>query len=151
MALTDTYDFSDMTNETERLVLTELERQLNEIVAAEYVESLDGETEADDGEGAICLCNECVVDMACAALNTVRPLYHHSLLGGLYTAASIEDPVFAGELERAVREAIEKVRKNPDHDELMVEVDEDDDEEDDAEYQLSLMINGMAPAPVSNS
>jgi competence protein ComFB len=98
MAL-DNYDFSLLTNETEKLVLTELERQLNE---------------APD---SICRCNECVVDMACAALNTVRPLYHHSLMGALYTAAAMEDAEYANELRAAVAAAIKKVARNPEHNE----------------------------------
>jgi competence protein ComFB len=61
MAFEDTYDFDLLKNEAEKLVLHELEGQL---------EALPGE---------VCRCNECVVDMAAIALNTVKPLYRFSI------------------------------------------------------------------------
>ncbi|MDR3172369.1 MAG: late competence development ComFB family protein [Treponema sp.] len=98
MSFIDTYDFENLTNEAEQLVLKELEQQL-----AAYEEEL-------------CLCNECVVDMATMSLNTVKPLYRFSLLGTLYAATAMDDEAYAASVREAVSEAIEKVRTNPAHD-----------------------------------
>jgi competence protein ComFB len=98
MAFIDNYDFDLLTNEAETLVLNELETQL---------ESYKGE---------ICRCNECVVDMAAVALNTVKPLYRFSLLGSLYAAQAMNEENYANSVQKAVSTAIEKVRENPGHD-----------------------------------
>jgi competence protein ComFB len=99
MAFIDNYDFELLQNEAENLVLNELGRQL---------ESYPGE---------ICTCNDCVVDMAAIALNSVKPLYRYSLLGGLYTAEALNDRKdYAESIRSAVDVAIEKVRRNPSHD-----------------------------------
>lgn len=97
MALKDNYDFEHLKNEAENLVVQELDRQL-EI----YSEPL-------------CRCNDCVLDMAAIALNTVKPLYRVSLLGTLYTAGAMEQKTYASSVRNAVFAAIEKVRKNPSH------------------------------------
>ena len=97
MAFIDNYDFDVLKNEAENLVLNELSRQL------------------ENHSGPICLCNDCVVDMAAMALNTVKPLYRVSLLGGLYTAIAMDEKVYASSIRDAVFKAIEKVRKNPSH------------------------------------
>jgi len=98
MGFADSYDFELLKNEAEQIVLHELERQLDA-----YTEEL-------------CLCNECVVDMAAIALNTVKPLYRFSLLGALYTAQAMNEKDYADSVRQAVAKAIEKVRKNPSHD-----------------------------------
>ena len=98
MALIDDYDFQYLKNEAENLVLKELERQLENFSAP------------------ICRCNECIVDMAAMALNTVKPLYRVSLLGSLYTASAMDKKAYAASVREAVSKAIEKVRKNPSHD-----------------------------------
>jgi competence protein ComFB len=98
MAFLDGYNFEYLSNAAESLVLEELESQL----------------EAATGE--ICLCNECVLDMAAKALNSVPPLYRVSLLGTLYTANAMKDDAYALALKTAVAEAIERVRENPGHD-----------------------------------
>ena len=98
MALKDIYDFELLKNEAEQLVLYELEKQL----------------ESEPGE--ICRCNECVVDMAAIALNTVKPLYRFSLLGSLYAAQAMNKQSYADGVQRAVAHAIKKVKTNPSHD-----------------------------------
>ena len=98
MAFADTYDFDLLKNEAEQMVLHELEQQL--------------EGQPED----VCRCNECVVDMAAVALNTVKPLYRFSLLGTLYAAQAINEQSYAGSVQQAVAQAIEKVSKNPAHD-----------------------------------
>jgi competence protein ComFB len=98
MAFIDAYDLEHLANEAERLVLEELGRQL---------ESCQGE---------ICLCNDCVVDMAAMALNTVKPLYRYSLLGTLWASSAMDDEAYAKSVQEAVSSAIEKVRANPSHD-----------------------------------
>ena len=98
MAFKDEYDFYQIKNEAEDLVLNELEIQLGNI------------------GNKICLCNECVVDMAAIALNLVKPLYRYSLLGSLYATQAANDNEFANSVQRAVAQAIEKVSGNPSHD-----------------------------------
>jgi competence protein ComFB len=98
MAFIDNYDLENLANEAERLVKEELGRQL---------ESYQGE---------ICLCNDCVVDMAAMSLNSVKPLYRYSLLGTLWASAAMEDDAYALSIKEAVSAAIEKVRANPSHD-----------------------------------
>ncbi|AEF85303.1 conserved hypothetical protein [Treponema primitia ZAS-2] len=98
MAFIDSYNLENLANEAEHLVHDELGRQL---------ESFQGE---------ICLCNDCVVDMAAMALNTVKPLYRYSLLGTLWASSAMSDGAYAESVREAVSNAIEKVRKNPSHD-----------------------------------
>ena len=99
MAFIDNYDFEHLKNEAEKLVLTELGRQLESFAEP------------------ICLCNDCVVDMAAMALNLVKPLYRASLLGTLYASHAMDEKDYATNLRESVFTAIEKVRKNPSHDE----------------------------------
>ena len=97
MAFIDDFDFVNLKNEAENLVIKDLDRQL--------------ETFPEP----ICKCNECVLDMAAIALNSVKPLYRVSLLGGLYTAKAMDEKAYATSVREAVFRAIEKVRKNPSH------------------------------------
>lgn len=99
MAFIDNYDFEHLQNEAEKLVIKELGRQLESF------------------KGPICLCNDCVVDMAAFALNTVKPLYRVSLLGTMYAANAMGEKNYASSVREAVFKAIEKVRKNPSHEE----------------------------------
>ena len=98
MSIIKDYDFDLLKNEAENLVLKELDRQLESYSAA-----------------PICLCNDCVVDMAAMALNTVKPLYRVSLLGTLYTASAMDEKTYGSSVRDAVFAAIEKIRKNPSH------------------------------------
>ncbi|MCL2070050.1 MAG: late competence development ComFB family protein [Treponema sp.] len=98
MAFIDDYDFEHLKNEAENLVLKDLGRQLEA-----FPEPL-------------CKCNDCVLDMAAMALNTVKPLYRVSLLGSLYTASAMDQKAYGSSVREAVFGAIEKVRKNPSHD-----------------------------------
>jgi competence protein ComFB len=96
MGLKNVYDFDGLVNEAERAVLNELERQM---------------ALADD----ICRCQDCVLDMAAYALNNVKPSYRVSLMGSVY-ARSANETGSAGEVKRAVAEAIKKIKANPSHD-----------------------------------
>jgi competence protein ComFB len=98
MALAGIYDFEFLKNEAEELVLQELERQLAAI------------------SEAVCRCNECIVDMAAIALNSVKPLYRFSLLGTQYAAQAMSEETYAESVRNAVTEAISKVNGNPAHD-----------------------------------
>ncbi|MDR1149226.1 MAG: late competence development ComFB family protein [Spirochaetaceae bacterium] len=94
----ETYNFENLSNITEKLVLEELGRRLDEYT--DY----------------ICKCNDCVVDMAAITLNSVKPLYRCSLLGELYTAeAAVNDEVYVKSIKDAVEFAIKKVSLNPGH------------------------------------
>ncbi|MDR2403433.1 MAG: late competence development ComFB family protein [Spirochaetaceae bacterium] len=98
MALRDTYNFDLLVNEAENLALDELEQQLERY------------------DGQICRCNDCVVDMAAMALNSIKPLYRFSLLGSLYASHAMSEESYASSIREAVSGAIEKVRNNPSHD-----------------------------------
>ncbi len=93
MAIDDFYDFTDLKNDTERLVFEELDRQL-----------------ADAGP-EVPRTQECVLDMAAYALNHARPLYRVNLIGRLYALSSTE--VRDREVQSAVAEAIHRVTENP--------------------------------------
>lgn len=97
MDLEKNYDMTILVNDTERMVLDELGKRLDS---------------ADD-EG-LCSCQDCVVDMAALALNTLKPHYHASLLGTMY-AHAVEEGDFAEEVKKAVDTAIAKVKANPAH------------------------------------
>lgn len=90
MALQDRYNFEDLVNEAERIVLDELEVQL----AGE----LDSVTEDE------------ILDMAAYALNNIHPRYRVNLLGRLYARSTSES--YQSEVTNAVAEAISKVRTN---------------------------------------
>jgi competence protein ComFB len=98
MSFTDKYDFDLLKNEAEILVINEMEQQL--------------EAESDD----MCRGNECIVDMAAIALNSVKPLYRFSLLGTLYASQAMSEQAYADNVKKAVAFAIKKVKKNPAHD-----------------------------------
>jgi len=98
MSFKDDYDFELLKNEAETLVIDELDRQVQAYPAK------------------LCLCEECVLDMATFALNAVKPLYRVSLLGSLYAAHAMDEETYAKSVHGAVAEAIEKVRVNPSHD-----------------------------------
>ena len=97
MALIDEYSFDLLKNEAEILVIREMEEQLKNY---------------DD----ICRCNECIVDIAAIALNTVKPLYRFSLLGTLYASQAMTEEGYAKSVQKAVADAIKKVKENPSHD-----------------------------------
>jgi competence protein ComFB len=98
MAFIDEYDFENLVDEGRSLVIEELGRQL----------------EAWPEE--ICKCNDCIVDMTAAALNTLPPRYHSSLIGSLYQADGMSDPAYSRKLADAVKIAITRVGENPSHD-----------------------------------
>jgi competence protein ComFB len=97
MAFIDNYDFEHLKNEAEKIVLTELGSQLEPIAES------------------CCTCNECVLDMAAMALNSVKPLYMVSLLGTLFTSRAMDESEYADSVRQAVSNAIDKVKKNPSH------------------------------------
>ena len=97
MGIRDEYNFEYLVNESERLVLEELERQL-----------------AEEEHAEICQCEDCVLDMAALALNSVRPLYRVSLMGTLYASALAGSPE-AEEAKAAVSRSIKKIAANPSH------------------------------------
>ena len=97
MAFIDNYDFEQVKNEAERLVQEELGRQL------------------ESYEEEICICNDCVADMAAMALNTVKPLYRYTLLGTLWASSARSDAAYDASVREAVSNAIEKIRLNPSH------------------------------------
>ena len=94
MALSDNYDLSHLTNQMENFVFNELEHQLAAI--------------ADED---ICKCNDCILDMACLALNNVHPIYRSSLMGSLYTKA--ENDNVNSDVRGKVAAAIQKISQNP--------------------------------------
>ena len=97
MALRDEYNLENLVNETERMVFDTLEKEL-----------------VEDVEGRICRCQDCILDIAALALNSVKPLYRVSLIGRLY-AGSVDETVYADRVRLAVRAAIDKITANPSH------------------------------------
>ncbi|MFP4300645.1 MAG: late competence development ComFB family protein [Spirochaetaceae bacterium] len=94
MNLRDYIDFEELVNESERLVIDELGRQVEE------------------PENRYLLNDEDLLrDIAAYALNHVRPMYRANLLGRLY--AKSLDAEESEEVKRAVTQAIEKIRINP--------------------------------------
>ena len=98
MSFKDSYDFGVLANEAERMVIEELERRLAEL-----------------GDPSICLCQDCVLDMAAYALNAVKPMYRVSLLGTMYVHA-MDEGRYAQEIRKAVDAGIHRVHANPSHD-----------------------------------
>ncbi|MCL2175469.1 MAG: late competence development ComFB family protein [Treponema sp.] len=98
MAFKDEYDFELLKNEAEVMVIREMEVQLG------------------SGYEGMCRCNECIVDIAAIALNSVKPLYRFSILGTLYASQAMTEKAYADSVKNAVKQAILKVRKNPAHD-----------------------------------
>lgn len=97
MNLEKHYDLTILVNDTERMVLEELGKRLD----------------TTEPEG-LCTCQDCVMDMAALALNTLKPHYHASLLGTMY-AHAVEEGDFAEEVRKAVTASIAKVKANPAH------------------------------------
>ncbi len=96
MSLREQYDFEQLTNEAEELVLAELEAQMKRAPG-------------------LCSCHDCVLDMAACALNAVRPSYRVSLLGAVETPNE-RRASYDQEIREAVRTAIERVQRNRSHD-----------------------------------
>ncbi len=91
MALDELYDFSQIRNQAEKIVIEEIEKQLPEDVQ-------------ENNE-------ELILDIATYALNHIRPIYSYTLLGKLYTDNLEED--YYKEVKNTVSKAILKIRNNP--------------------------------------
>ena len=96
MNLKEEYDLEYLVNESEKLVIEELEKQLSEDWAAD-----------------ICRCQDCILDMAALALNSMKPLYRVSLMGNVYAPAL--DSQERENARSAVNRAIKKISVNPSH------------------------------------
>jgi len=97
MSLRSEYDFEKLVNESENLVIDELERQL-----------------ALKRNQNVCRCEDCVLDIAAFALNSLLPLYRVSLMGTLYAENAKRTP-FADDVRKAVAASILKIKANPSH------------------------------------
>ena len=97
MGIRDDYNFEFLVNESERLVFDQLEKQLS------IPENAD-----------VCRCEDCVMDMAALALNSVKPMYRASLMGNLY-ASALEGSPQEEEARHAVARSIKKISENPSH------------------------------------
>jgi len=97
MSFLNEYNFDLLKNEAEVMVIREMENQL--------------EKRTD-----MCLCNECIVDIAAMALNNVKPLYRFSILGTLYASHAMTEQAYAESVKKAVTDAIVRVKNNPAHD-----------------------------------
>ena len=96
MSIKEDYDFENLKNAAEELILAEMENQLKE-------------------KDKICKCQECVLDMAALALNNTKPYYRVSLLGKLYADSAVNTE-YGKKIKEAVKDAIGKISKNPSHD-----------------------------------
>lgn len=97
MNIENNYDLTYLVNDTERLVFEELGQILEE-------EQYKG----------VCICQDCVIDMATLALNRLEPRYHASLLGTIY-AQSADNEQYTEKVREAVHFAVKKVSSNPAH------------------------------------
>jgi competence protein ComFB len=97
MDLEKNYDLSMIVNDTERMVLDELGKRLDHA-----------------SEIGVCDCQDCVVDIATIALNSLKPRYHASLMGTMYAHAA-ESGEYAEAVKKAVDFAVEKVKAAPRH------------------------------------
>ena len=98
MAIRDDYDFGVLVNEAERMVTDELERALAELA-----------------DPSICLCQDCVLDMAAFALNA-SSRYTGFRSSARCTPKRWTRESYAAEVKAAVDAAIDKVHANPGHD-----------------------------------
>ncbi len=98
MSLKDSYNFENLVNETERIVLEQMEIQLEQKESEE-----------------ICKCQDCVLDMTALALNSLKPRYRVSLIGTIYAQTVLKDE-YTDEVKVAVSKAIKKIADNPSHD-----------------------------------
>jgi competence protein ComFB len=96
MNFEETYGLDEIKNEVEEVAFQELETQLNNI-----------------SDEDICKCKDCVQDMACFALNQIKPRYTVSLLGSLYTRAETDS--LLDDIREIVAMSIEKISQNPLH------------------------------------
>jgi competence protein ComFB len=96
MTFIENYKLDEIKNEVEEVAYTELERQLASI-----------------SDEDICKCTDCVQDMACFALNQIKPRYTVSLLGSLFT--KVETEALIQDIENVVSLAVEKISQNPLH------------------------------------
>ncbi|MDC7236127.1 MAG: late competence development ComFB family protein [Spirochaetales bacterium] len=96
MTFIENYNLDEIKNEVEEVTYAELEKQLNAIPDED-----------------ICKCVDCVQDMACFALNQIKPRYTVSLLGSLFTR--VETEALIEDIETVVGSAIEKISQNPLH------------------------------------
>ncbi len=96
MNFQELYGLDEIKNEIEPAAFEELEKQLKAI--------------PDD---EICKCKDCVQDMACYALNQIRPRYAVSLLGAIYTRAETEE--HNDDIQEIIKKAINKISQNPFH------------------------------------
>ena len=97
MAFKNEYDFDFIENETKKLVVEELGKQLR------------------DEPESTCRCEECVLDMAARALNAIKPFYRVSLMGALYASQAMNDEQYAASVRTAVADSIKKIKTNPGH------------------------------------
>ena len=97
MRFKEMYDFDLLVNEAKKLVIAEMESQFE-----------------DDTENKICRCQDCILDMAALALNNIKPSYRSSFTGVIY-AQQLQDGRYMEQVKSAVKNAIEKVKKNPSH------------------------------------
>ncbi|MEE1291122.1 MAG: late competence development ComFB family protein [Spirochaetota bacterium] len=98
MAFKDEYNFSNLVNEMENLIINETEQQLN------LEENSD-----------ICRCEDCILDIVAYALNQVPASYRCTYSGRLYAQALYVEEKKYAIYRNAVKVAIDKVRKNPSH------------------------------------
>lgn len=94
VSLIDQFTLEDLVNESEHLVLEELEAQLQA-----------------NTDTSLCTSTDCILDMVAYALNAVRPMYRVNLMGRIYASAVSDER--QAEVKEAVAKAIEKVRLNP--------------------------------------
>ena len=95
MKLADCYDLDKLRNNNAELVFQRVGRLLDE-------------------HSDICQCEQCVLDLTAYVLNNIPPSYGTSLIDPFDSNQTRINRI-KGEIEVALREAIQRVRQNPNH------------------------------------
>lgn len=99
MSFKDEYDFDLVVNDVKKLVIDEIESQLNSARNSE-----------------VCRCQDCVLDMAALALNHLKPSYRSTLsFRGVMYRQKLHTDKYRKAVEKVVSDSIEKVKQNPPH------------------------------------
>ncbi|WP_053228199.1 late competence development ComFB family protein [Spirochaeta cellobiosiphila] len=88
MGLADMFDFEQVVNEAEKMVIKEMEAQLPQ-------EDWNDE--------------EIIMDIATYALNHIKPAYSHTLMGKIYSQG-LEISDYYEDVQKAVKKAIKKIK-----------------------------------------
>jgi competence protein ComFB len=94
MKLRERYNLESLGNHSQELIYEAVERRVD--------------------EGAMCTCEECVLDLAAWTLNHVTPSYYTSLLSPLIPNTVLERKVRV-EIDLAIASGLKRLKEHPHH------------------------------------